>query len=97
MEKVKKKKLEAVRVNGAPALAGARSNAKLRVAIQGIAASFHEVAAQTFFGASRVETIECLSFHDLCESLDTGDANYAVMAIEIAGPTGSPAMIRSAR
>lgn len=82
MEKVKKKKLKAVRVNGAPALAGARSNAKLRVAIQGIAASFHEVAAQTFFGASRVETIECLSFHDLCESLDTGDANYAVMAIE---------------
>ncbi len=82
MEKVKKKKLKAVRVNGAPASAGARSNAKLRVAIQGIAASFHEVAALTFFGESRVETIECLSFHDLCESLDTGDANYAVMAIE---------------
>ncbi len=82
MEKVKKKKVKAVEMNGASADAGARPNEKMRVAIQGIAASFHEVAAITFFGASRVETIECLSFHDLCESLDSGDANYAVMAIE---------------
>src|SRR5690606_12457277 len=27
-------------------------------------------------------TVECMSFHDLCERLDHGDANYAVMAIE---------------
>jgi prephenate dehydratase len=53
----------------------------LRVAIQGIAASFHEVAALTHFGTG-IKTIECLSFHRLCESLHKGEADYAVMAIE---------------
>ncbi len=55
---------------------------KLRVAIQGISASFHEVAAMTFFGEENIEPVECLSFHHLCESLDKGDSSYAVMAIE---------------
>ncbi len=54
---------------------------KLRVAIQGIATSFHEVAALTYF-KDPVETIECLSFHRLCESLKDGESDYAVMAIE---------------
>ena len=54
---------------------------KLSIAIQGIAASFHEVAALTYFDQP-IETIECLSFHRLCESLKSGDADYAVMAIE---------------
>ena len=54
----------------------------IRVAIQGIATSFHEVAAMTFFDGSEIETVECLSFHDLCESLDKGGSDYAVMAIE---------------
>lgn len=55
---------------------------KLRVAIQGIATSFHEVAAITYFNDDELETVECLSFHDLCESLDKGTSDYAVMAIE---------------
>ena len=55
---------------------------KMRVAIQGITTSFHEVAAMTFFGSEGLETVECLSFHQLCESLDKGESNYAVMAIE---------------
>lgn len=54
---------------------------KLKVAIQGIAASFHEVAALTYF-SSPVETVECLSFHQLCECLKNGGSDYAVMAIE---------------
>jgi prephenate dehydratase len=54
---------------------------KLKIAIQGIATSFHEVAAFTYF-QEPVTTIECLSFHALCESLKNGDADYAVMAIE---------------
>jgi prephenate dehydratase len=54
---------------------------KLSVAIQGIAASFHEVAALTYFDEA-IDTIECLSFHQLCESLKKGQADYAVMAIE---------------
>jgi prephenate dehydratase len=54
---------------------------KPKIAIQGIAASFHEVAALTYFGQS-IETIECLSFYDLCEALKNERADYAVMAIE---------------
>src|SRR5688572_9026262 len=54
---------------------------KLRIAIQGIAASFHEVAALTYFNEP-IETIECLTFHQLCENLKNGQADYAVMAIE---------------
>ena len=54
---------------------------KLRIAIQGIATSFHEVAAMTYFNEP-IETIECLSFHALCESLKEGKSDFAVMAIE---------------
>lgn len=54
---------------------------KLRIAIQGIATSFHEVAALTYF-KDPIETVECLSFHRLCESLKEGESDYAVMAIE---------------
>jgi prephenate dehydratase len=54
---------------------------KLKVAIQGIATSFHEVAAQTYFGDS-IESVECLSFHALCESLKKEESDFAVMAIE---------------
>lgn len=69
-----------------PALSGEvnspAAQGKIRVAIQGIATSFHEVAAMTFFGSAQLETVECLSFHQLCESLDKGESHYAVMAIE---------------
>jgi prephenate dehydratase len=54
---------------------------KLKIAIQGITASFHEVAALTYFNQP-IETVECLSFHVLCESLKHNKADYAVMAIE---------------
>src|SRR6478736_6938460 len=54
---------------------------KIKVAIQGIATSFHEVAAFTHF-KEPIETVECLSFHILCESLKKGESDFAVMAIE---------------
>jgi prephenate dehydratase len=54
---------------------------KLRIAIQGIATSFHEVAALAYFHEP-IETVECLSFHQLCECLKNGYSDYAVMAIE---------------
>ncbi len=54
---------------------------KIRVAIQGIATSFHEVAALTYFDEP-METIECLSFYTLCETLKQGKSDFAVMAIE---------------
>ncbi len=54
---------------------------KLQVAIQGIATSFHEIAAFAHFDQP-IDTIECLSFHTLCEALKHDHADYAVMAIE---------------
>jgi prephenate dehydratase len=54
---------------------------KLKVAIQGIATSYHEVAALHYFDQP-IETVECLSFHMLCENLKYGKCDVAVMAIE---------------
>ncbi|MFN3839503.1 MAG: prephenate dehydratase [Cyclobacteriaceae bacterium] len=54
---------------------------KNKIAIQGIATSFHEVAAKAYFG-NTIETVECLTFHELCNRLSHGKVDYAVMAIE---------------
>jgi prephenate dehydratase len=54
---------------------------KTKVAIQGISTSFHEVAAISWF-QEPLDVVECLTFHSLCETLDKGEADYAVMAIE---------------
>lgn len=52
-----------------------------RIAIQGLVASFHELAARAYF-KERVAVVECLTFHSLCECLKNGEAEFAVMAIE---------------
>lgn len=54
---------------------------KPRVAIQGIKASFHEEAAYKYFGKN-IETLECNSFKQTCEELESGKADFVVMAIE---------------
>ena len=54
---------------------------KIKIAIQGVKASFHEEAAYKFFG-NDIETIECSSFKQTCELLKQGKANNVVMAIE---------------
>ncbi|MET3114155.1 prephenate dehydratase [Pedobacter sp. CG_S7] len=54
---------------------------EIRVAIQGIKASFHEEAAFKFFGTD-IHTIECNSFKETCEVLEKKDADFVVMAIE---------------
>jgi prephenate dehydratase len=53
----------------------------IRVAIQGIKASFHEEAAFKFFGKN-IQAIECKSFKQTCEVLEAKEADYVVMAIE---------------
>lgn len=53
----------------------------IRIAIQGVKASFHEEAALKYFGKD-IETIECESFKKTCEILKQGKADYVVMAIE---------------
>src|SRR5277367_3072433 len=54
---------------------------KLRVAIQGIRASFHEEAALKYFGED-IQTIECASFKQTFEALQNKEADYVVIAIE---------------
>lgn len=54
---------------------------KPRVAIQGIRASFHEEAAFKYFGEN-IETVECNSFKQTFEALQSKNADYVVMAIE---------------
>ncbi len=54
----------------------------LKVAIQGVRASFHDVAAQDYFKDFQVEPVECSTFKELCENLKNKTADLAVMAIE---------------
>lgn len=52
-----------------------------RIAVQGIAGSFHEDAALKYF-EEEIEVVECKSFTSVCEMIDTDKVDYAVMAIE---------------
>ena len=53
----------------------------IKIAIQGVKASFHEEAAIKYFGED-IETLECESFKKTCDMLKQGKADYVVMAIE---------------
>lgn len=53
-----------------------------RIAIQGIAGSFHEDAVRKYYGDEEVEIIECRTFTSVCEMIDSDKADIAVMAIE---------------
>lgn len=52
-----------------------------KVAIYGTAASYHDLAAQKFYG-QEVDIVECSTFRQCCEMLASNHADYAVMAIE---------------
>jgi prephenate dehydratase len=53
----------------------------MKVAIQGVKASFHDVAARTYFKQT-IEPLECATFRELCESLKAKKCEFALMAIE---------------
>jgi prephenate dehydratase len=53
----------------------------MKVAIQGIQGSFHDIVAKQFFG-NTIELIECMSFTEIPVLLNNNDADRAVMAIE---------------
>lgn len=53
-----------------------------KIAIQGIAGSFHEDAARNYFGDEEIEVVECKSFQRVCELIDSDQVDIAVMAIE---------------
>lgn len=52
-----------------------------KIAIQGIAGSFHEDAALKYFN-DEIQIVECKSFSKVCELIDQDKVNIAVMAIE---------------
>ena len=53
----------------------------MKIAIQGGAASFHDIAAHKYFG-NEIETVSCPTFNILCEKLKNKVVDFAVMAIE---------------
>jgi prephenate dehydratase len=53
-----------------------------RIAIQGGAGAFHEIAALHYFGSKNVEIVPSLTFKDLFQSLKHQNADYGIMAIE---------------
>jgi prephenate dehydratase len=54
----------------------------LKIAIQGVRASFHDAAAAKHFATRTLEPVECSSFPLLATQLREKTADYAVMAIE---------------
>ena len=52
-----------------------------RIAVQGMAGSFHEDAALKYFD-EKTEIVECKTFTSVCELIDTDKVDFAVMAIE---------------
>lgn len=52
-----------------------------KIAIQGIAGSFHEDAARRYF-EDEIQVVECKSFTSVCNLIDNDEVNIAVMAIE---------------
>jgi prephenate dehydratase len=53
-----------------------------RIAIQGGAGAFHEIAALHYFGSENVEIVPTLTFRDLFKTLKMQHADYGIMAIE---------------
>ena len=55
---------------------------KLKIAIQGVAGAFHEIAARRFRSDDTVEVVPADTFDELVEKVESGEADSAVMAIE---------------
>jgi prephenate dehydratase len=54
----------------------------MKVAIQGEAGSFHEVAARQYFSYDEIEVVPCSTFDLTLNTLKAGEADFAIMAIE---------------
>jgi prephenate dehydratase len=53
-----------------------------KVAIQGIAGSFHDIAAKEFFKGEEVEIIACETFKQVFETMRSDSSLFALVAIE---------------
>lgn len=54
----------------------------LKVAIQGFKGSFHDLAAHHFFNKNKLDLVCCSNFGELFESVQSHEADVAIMAIE---------------
>jgi len=55
---------------------------KLKIGIQGIKASFHDMATRTYFADQYIELVEIRDFRALSAATAKAEIDYAVMAIE---------------
>lgn len=55
---------------------------KRKVAIQGIAGSYHDIAAQSYYGGEEIEIIGCNSFKDVIQCIHEDPTVVGLMAIE---------------
>ena len=53
----------------------------MKIAIQGIKGSFHEIAALKYFGED-IEILNCNKFRQIFESVKSGNSEYGIVAIE---------------
>jgi prephenate dehydratase len=58
------------------------NQSKMKVAIQGEHGSFHEVAARQYFSYDDIELVACSTFDLTLNTVKSGEADFAVMAIE---------------
>jgi prephenate dehydratase len=54
----------------------------LKIGIQGVRASFHDVAAHEYFSDFEIEAVAFSSFRGLCQALKLGEVDFILMAIE---------------
>jgi prephenate dehydratase len=55
---------------------------KMKIAIQGEAGSFHDMAAQQYFSGRTIEIVPCSTFDLTLSTVKEGVADFAMMAIE---------------
>jgi len=58
------------------------SEEKLKVAIQGGVASFHDLAVRKYFKNTPVELVPCKTFKQVCMAVSRGNSDFGVIAIE---------------
>lgn len=54
----------------------------IKIAIQGIAGSFHDIAAQKYFSQEKIEIVSCATFKDIFSLLAHDSSMIGIMAIE---------------
>jgi len=53
-----------------------------KVAIQGVAGAYHDIAARAFFEGEEIEIIDCKTFKDVFSTLRKDNSTFGIIAIE---------------